>query len=117
MAIGFWIGISGTIEHTEILTYVINHTRNYQRNLIIALLDLKNAFSKLDQQVIIPVLCYHHGLDHISSLVGLFYANYSISIGTTDFIANPIVVEKGALQGDVSFHLFLTCASIHWKEQ
>ena len=36
---GFWTGISGTVEHTETLTYMINHARCYQRNLVITLLD------------------------------------------------------------------------------
>ena len=40
----FWTGISGTIEHTETITYMINHVRRHQRNLVITLLDLKNAF-------------------------------------------------------------------------
>ena len=69
---GFWTGISGTIEHTETLTYMINHARRYQRNLIITLLDLKNAFGELDHQLINSVLHYHHIPDHISSLVGSF---------------------------------------------
>ena len=28
---GFWTEISGTIEHTETLTYMINHARRYQK--------------------------------------------------------------------------------------
>ena len=33
-------------------------------------------------------------------MVGSFYTNYSISVGTNDFITNPVTVEKGVLQGD-----------------
>ena len=78
---------------------MINHARHYQRNLI-TLLDLKNAFGKLDHQLINSVLRYHHIPDHISSLVGSFYKNYFISVGTSDFITNPVAVEKGVLHGD-----------------
>ncbi|CAB4007076.1 Hypothetical predicted protein [Paramuricea clavata] len=35
---GFWPGISGTIEHTELLLHIINHARNKQRSL-----DLKKG--------------------------------------------------------------------------
>ena len=97
---GFWTGISGTIEHTETLTYMINHARRYQRNLVITLLDLKNAFDELDHNLITSVLHYHHVPDHIRSLIGSFYTNYTISVGTNDFITNPINVGKGDLQGD-----------------
>ena len=93
-------GISGTVEHTETLIYMINHARRYQRNLIITLLGLKNAFDVLDHQLINSVMRYHHIPDHISSLVGSFYTNYSISIGTSHFITNPAVVGKGVLQRD-----------------
>ena len=81
---------------TETLTYMINHTRYYQRNLIITLLDVKNAFGELDHQLINSVLRYHHEPDHISSLVSSFYMNYYVSVGTSEFITNPVVVEKGA---------------------
>ena len=49
---GFWTEISGTVEHTETLTYMINQARSYQRNLSITLLDLKKAFWVLGHQLI-----------------------------------------------------------------
>ena len=68
---------------------------------------------ELDHQLTHSVLRYQYIPDHISSLVDYsFYTNYSISIGTSDFITNPVVVEKGVLQGD-TLSLFLTCVSIH----
>ena len=42
----FWSGISGTIEHTQHLTYLINHAQLQQRSLCVSLnldLDLKNS--------------------------------------------------------------------------
>ena len=107
---GFWTGISGTREHTETLTYMINHARSYQRNLVITLLDLKNVFGELDHNLIISVVHYHHVPDHMRSLIGFFYTNYTISVGNDDFIKNPINVEKGVLQGDsLSPLVFNTC--------
>ena len=44
---GFWKGISGTIEHTELLTHIIKHAKNKQRQVIITLLDLKNTFGEV----------------------------------------------------------------------
>ena len=91
---GFWTGICDTIEHTDTLTCMINLARRNQRNLVITLLDLKNAFGELDHNLIISVLHYHHVPDHIRSLIGSFYTNYTISVGTNDFIANTINVKK-----------------------
>ena len=63
--IGFWTGISSTIEHTVTLMYTINHARRYQRNLVIILLDLKNTFGELDHNLITLVLHYHYVPVHV----------------------------------------------------
>ena len=97
---GFWSEISGCVEHTELLTYIINHARLKQRQVIITLLDLKNAFGEIDHQVIMKVLEYHHFPAEIKSLVKEYYTNYKISIGTDKFTTDPIPIEKGVLQGD-----------------
>ena len=96
----------------NVLTYMINYARRYKRNLIITLLDLKDTIDELDHQLINSVLRYHQIPDQISSLVGSFYTNYYILIGTSDFITNHVVVEKGVLLGDSLSPLFLTCVSI-----
>ena len=107
---GFSTGISGTIEHTETLTYMINHARRYQRNPVITLLDLKNAFGELDHNLITSLLHYHYVPDHIRPLIGFFYTNYTIPVGTNDFVTNPINVEKSVLQGNsLSSLIFNMC--------
>ena len=42
---GFWRAISGTIGLKELLTHVVKHTKIKQHQIIITLLDLKNAFA------------------------------------------------------------------------
>ena len=79
---------------------MINHARLYQRNLFITLLDLKNTFGELYHQLINSVLRYHQIPDDTTSLVDSFYTTCSISVETSDFITNPVVVAKGVLQGD-----------------
>ena len=59
----------------ETLTYVINHARKKQRNLVIKLLDLKNAFGKVDHELITYVLKFHHVPDHINQLIQSLYNN------------------------------------------
>ena len=105
---GFSNGISGTIEHIETLTYMINHARRYQRNLVLTLLNLKNAFGELDHNLITSVLHYHHVPDHIRPLIGSFYTNYTISVETNDFKTNPML-KKVFYKEIVSVRLFLMC--------
>ena len=95
---GFWSGISGTVEHTELLTHMINHARRYQRSLLITLLDLHNGFCEVDHRLIQGVLSYHHHIPNdIKALIREFYDDYTISIGTKNYITNPIIVKKGVL--------------------
>ena len=102
--------MSGTIEHTELLTHIINHARNNQRHLVVILLDLKNAFGEVDHHLLKTVLDYHRVLNDVINLVQNLYDNYTISIGTKTFTTNPIRVEKGVLQGDcLSLPLFNMC--------
>ena len=41
-------------------------------------------------------------------LVKAYYTNYKVSIGTENFTTDPIVIEKGSLQGDCLSPLFST---------
>ena len=44
---GFWDNVPGTIEHNELLTYMINHARKRQRDLFVTLIYLRNAFGEV----------------------------------------------------------------------
>ena len=57
---GFWTGISGTIEDTELMSHLINHARQKQRSLVVTLIDLKNAFGEVHHELIRAVLLFHH---------------------------------------------------------
>ena len=107
---GFWDGIPGTIEHTELLTYIINHSRRKQRDMVITLLDLKNAFGEVSHDLLRMTLKIHHVPEEIISLINEFYTDYHVSVGTKSFVTDPIAVERGVLQGDcLSPILFNLC--------
>ena len=107
---GFWSNISGTIEHTEMLTYVINHARNKQRSLVVSLIDLRNAFGEVNHDFLKQVLRYHHLPENIINIIQALYNGYKISVATKDFVTNPITIERGVLQGDsLSPLLFNMC--------
>ena len=97
---GFWKKVSGCIEHMETLAYVINHARKKQRNSVITLLDLKNVFGKVAHELITYVLKFHQVPDHIIQFVQSLYTDCRISIATDEYLALPITIEKGVLQGD-----------------
>ena len=45
--------MSGTVEHNETLTYLINHSKAKQKSLVVTLIDLKNAFGDHDVRLVI----------------------------------------------------------------
>ena len=103
---GFWSNLSGTLEHTELLTYLLNHSKLKQRQLVITLFDLKNAFGKVHHNVISSVLEKHHTPEHVIDLIKRMYSDYYISVLTKDYIK----VKRGVLQGDcLSPLLFNLC--------
>ena len=110
---GFWPGISGTIEHTEFLTYLLNHARNKQRSIIVTLVDLKNAFGEIHHNFMIrSILKFHHLPDEVISLVEDLYSDYTTSIATKRYLTYPVPVERGVLQGDcLSPLLFNLCVN------
>ena len=40
---GFWRGVDGVVEHTEMLSHAVRTAKREQRCITVALLDLKNA--------------------------------------------------------------------------
>ena len=109
---GFWSGISGTIEHTQHLTYLINHARLKQRSLCVSLIDLKNAFGEVHHDLIKAVLAYHHVPPPMPALVRSLYDGFKISVAGDGYVTNPIRVDRGVLQGDsLSPLLFNMCVN------
>ena len=57
---GFWPGIDGVTEHTELLSYLLSHQKKFKRDIYVVLLDLKNAFGEVHHSLIRFSLEHHH---------------------------------------------------------
>ena len=97
---GFLEKNSGCVEHTETLTRMINNARIKQRGCVITLFDLKNAFGKVNHNLLVETLKIHHVPDKLVTLITTLYTDYTISIITDTFVILPIKVQRGVLQGD-----------------
>ena len=98
---GFWSNISGTIEHTELLTNVLKHVKNKQQQLVVTLFDLKNTVGEAHHNLIKTVLKYHHIPPSIINLINSLYPDYFISITTKHFITKSIKSKKVGCLGYV----------------
>ena len=73
---GFTSNITGTLEHTSMVSYIIEKVRTKQRSLVVTLLDLKNAFGEVHHNLIPTTLSYHHIPDNIQLLFSSLYTDF-----------------------------------------
>ena len=97
---GFTHGVSGVLEHTSMMAYLINKARLKQRSVIITLLDLKNAFGEVHHNLIKSVLTYHHVPEAIQYLGTNLYTNFHSYIISDHFSTPAIPFKRGVLLGD-----------------
>ena len=71
-----------------------------QRSLVITLLDIRNDFGEVRQNLIQEMLRFHHIPNEIQSLIKDLYTDLKMSIITTGYGPPFIPVTKGVLQGD-----------------
>ena len=77
---GFIPKLSGTLECTSLMAYIINRARSRQRSLVITLFDLRNAFGEVHHNLIGQVLRYHHVPNHIKQLVSALNTDFRASM-------------------------------------
>ena len=94
---GFWPAISGTIEDTEFLTYLLIHARKKQRSIIATLVDKKNAFGEIHHNLIRSILKFHHLPHEVIILVEDLYTDY-----TTLFTINETRLDKSISNVEVN---------------
>ena len=85
-------------KNTKLLTHIIKHAKNKQRQIIVTLLDPKNACGEVDH-ILLKVLVYHHSSDIIKLLISDYYKSYTITISTNTYITDPLIVGKWVFQG------------------
>ena len=106
----FTQGVSGVLEHTSMMAYLINKARVKQCSAIITLLDLENAFGEVHHNLIKSVLAYHHVPEAIQSLVTSLHTEFHSYIISDGFSTPAIPFKRGVLQGDcLSPLLFNMC--------
>ena len=103
--------VAGVLEHTSMMSNIIDKVRKSQRSVVITLLDLKNAFGAVRHNLIQKVLLYHHISDKTQALISSLYDGFHTAVITDHYSTPAVPVRHGVLQGDCLGLLLLTCAS------
>ena len=91
--------LSGTFEDTYQMAHIINKARVKQISLVIILLDLKNAFGEVHNNLFPAVIQYHHIPLHYQTIIGNLYSNFETS--NVSFKTPFIKVGWGILKGEL----------------
>ena len=97
--------MSGTYEHIANLLQMINHVRKSQRNLIVTLIDLRNAFGEVHHNLIDTIPDCHPRHQNLRSLIKLLYRDFYTYIITIAFISDYIEVSKVCYKTIASVHI------------
>ena len=106
---GFIPKISGTIEHTQQLAYIIRHAKRKQKALVVTLLDLKNAFGEVSHSLIATVLQFHHIPREMQNIISELYSGFSKSIATKTLLPPLYKSKKEFFKVTVLVPCYLTC--------
>ena len=78
-------GISGCLEHTAIVSQLIQEAKNNKEDLVDTWLDIRNAYGSIPHRVIKMALKRTHLLRDVVSLVESFYGDVQIRFTTKKF--------------------------------
>ena len=109
---GFWPGVDGVGEHSQLLAHVIKEAKAHQRSMTVTLLDLRNAFGEVHHNLIKCSLTYHHVPNRLMNIINSTFVDTTVQVAVNDVCTPCVRVERGVLQGDpISPLLFNVCCN------
>jgi len=110
---GFWRGVDGGMEHTELLSHLLKDAKRSQCSITVSMLDLKKEFGEVHHNLIISALHYDHLPQEFTELFKNIYDSNYITVVANNVWTAPIKIKRRVLQGDPAPPYSSTCASTH----
>ena len=92
-------GVSGCLEHTALLSQLIQEAKTEKKNLVITWLDISNAYGSIPHKLIIKALESAHVSKEMIDLIKGYYDNPKIRFATKQFTTDWQKLEKGIITG------------------
>lgn len=89
----------GCVEHNFVLQEVLTDAKKKGKEVVVAWLDLANAFGSVPHAAIHDALRRHQVPPRILSLIKNMYAGVATRVRTTDGLTEPIPIHSGVRQG------------------
>jgi len=98
---GFLSGIAGCSEHVAALKAALRDSKTSHRQIVVAWIDLKNAFGSVSHNLIQFALDWYHVPTHLAEIIHTYYEMLVATIETKDWSSKCFAYEIGVFQGCV----------------
>ena len=105
--------VAGCLEHTAILSQLINEAKREKKNLVVTWLDIANAYGSIPHKVINAALEAAQVPEQMRNLVASYYNDVKIRFTTRDFTTEWQKLEKGIITG-CTLSVILFALSMSW---
>ena len=95
----FLPGISGCIEHNQLLYDVLRQAKAAQRRICVSWLDMMNAYGSVRHNLIGTALAYYHFPEEFIELVFSYYDRLVAKVSTDTWETDTFAYEIGVFQG------------------
>ncbi|XP_078583820.1 uncharacterized protein LOC144866333 [Branchiostoma floridae x Branchiostoma japonicum] len=92
-------GFSGCLEHTGVLSQLIQEAKSSKGDLTVVWLDLANAYGSIPHATIHEALEHYHIPANIKTLITSYFGGLRLRFKTTNFITEWQALEKGIVTG------------------
>ena len=92
-------GVSGCLEHTAVLSHMIEEAKRKKQSLVSTWLDIANAYGSMAHVLINTALERAHVPQDVQEIVRSYYGKVEIRFTTKDFTTIWQQVEKGIVTG------------------
>ena len=89
--------MTGTYEHIAQLAHIIQQAKKKQRSLAVTLLDLKNAFVEVHNNLIPVLLDFHHVPPEVIECIMSLYKDFATTFFTNSYATSFLCIKRGVL--------------------
>ena len=105
---GFLPGVAGCVEHTQVLMETLLEAKRNSREIVVAWLDLANAYGSIAHNLIQFALEWYHVPANVRELIYHYYDELFVRIKTKQWNSDWFMFQIGLFQGcPLSVVLFL----------
>ena len=105
---GFLPGVAGCVEHTQVLMETLLDAKRISREIVVAWLDLANAYGSVAHNLIQFALEWYHVPANIRELIYHYYDELFVRVKTKQWNSDWFMFQIGLFQGcPLSVVLFL----------